>query len=107
MGVDRTDYLMWAIDVGFDAVGYDDFDAEIEGAEGRRFDMVYDGMGGKYALVGKIIASSDPDEGIEMVKIDNKAMAFDRSALADSASEAFGKALSPSDFSLILFSHFS
>lgn len=107
MGVDRTDYLMFGVDIGPDAFERDDFEAEIDGAPNRRFDVVYDGMCGKYALAGKIIAVSDPYEGFELAKIDPKEMAFDPGALAATVSEALGRKVLPTDFSLILFTHFS
>lgn len=107
MGVDRNDYLMWGIDVGADAFDWDKHKAEIEGAPNARFDLIRDGMCGKYCIVGKIIAKSDPYEGIEMVKIDPQKLDVDCSALAAVISEAFGRTISADDFSLILFSHFS
>jgi hypothetical protein len=107
MSVDRTDYLMFGADVGTKEFDWDKHEAEIEGAEGRRFDIVYDGMSGKYCIAGKIIAKSEPYEGIEMVKIDPAKIEVDRSALAAVVSDAFGRDVSEDDFSLILFSHFS
>jgi len=106
MGVDRTDYLMFGADMGA-KIDYDKHAAEIEGAPNRRFDIVYDGMSCKYCIAGKIIAKSDPYDGIEMVKIDPLKLDVDRAALAASVSDAFGRELSADDFSLILFSHFS
>jgi hypothetical protein len=106
MGVDRTDYLMFATEIGADDFDRDNFEAEIDGAPGRRFDVVYDGMSGRYSLAGKIVAKSDPYEGFEMAKIDPAAFAFDSKALAAAVSDAFGRDLTTSDFSLILFSHF-
>jgi hypothetical protein len=106
MGVDRTDYLMLAVDLDFKDVDPDSLEAEIEGAPGRRFDVVYDGMCGKYCLAGKIIAKSDPYEGIEMVKIDPDNLDVDRSDLAAKIMDACGHEVMPGAFSLILFSHF-
>lgn len=107
MGVDRTDYLMFGADMGTEAFERDDLEAEIEGAPGARFDVIYDGMCGRYCIAGKIIARSDPYAGFEMAKIDPEKMKLDPAALAATVSEAFGRKLVPSDFSLILFSHFS
>lgn len=107
MGVDRTDYLMFGADMGTEAFERDDLEAEIDGAPGARFDVIYDGMCGKYCIAGKIIAISDPYEGFEMAKIDPKMADFDPVELAEKVSEAFGRKLVASDFSLILFSHFS
>lgn len=107
MGVDRTDYLMFGADIGPKAFEYDEFEAEMDGAPGRRFDMVYDGMSGKYAIAGKIIARSDPYEGFEMAQIDPDLLDVDASALAAVVSQAFNQQLSAKDFKLILFTHFS
>lgn len=107
MGVDRIDYLMFGADMGAENFEYEKHEAEIEGAPGARFDIVYDGMCGKYCIAGKIIAKGDPYEGFEMAKVDPKKLDVDRAALAASVSEAFGRPMSASDFSLILFSHFS
>jgi len=107
MGVDRTDYLMFATEVGADTFDYDKHQAEIEGAPEARFNIVYDGMSGQYCLAGKIIAQSDPYEGFEMAKIDPEKLAVDAAAVAEAVSESFGRKLTPSDFSLILFTHFS
>jgi hypothetical protein len=107
MGVDRTDYLMLAADMGGKDFDYDKYEAEICGAPGARFDIVYDGMCGNYCLAGKVIAKSDPYEGFEMAKIDPEKMEVDRAELAAKVSEAFDDELSAGDFSLILFSHFS
>lgn len=107
MGVDRTDYLMFGADMGTKDFDRDAMEAEIEGAHGARFDVIYDGMSGKYCLAGKIIAKSDPYEGFEMAKINDEKMKFDHVELAAAVSDAFGRRVVPMDFSLILFSHFS
>lgn len=107
MGVDRTDYLMLGADMGAKAFDWDKHEAEIEGRPNARFDIVYDGMCGKYCIAGKIIARSDAYEGFEMAKIEPDRLDIDRAALAANVSEAFGRKVSPEDFSLILFSHFS
>lgn len=107
MGVDRTDYLMFATDLGAEAFDWDKHEAEIEGRPDARFNIVYDGMCGKYCLAGKIIAKGDPYDGFEMAKIDPGKLDVDSAALASAVSVAFERELLPSDFSLILFSHFS
>ncbi len=107
MGVDRTDYLMFAAEMGADDFDYDKHQAEIEGSPDAQFDIVYDGMSGQYALAGKIIAKSDPYEGFEMAKVDVGKMDFNTTELAEKVSAAFGRKLVSGDFSLILFSHFS
>lgn len=105
MGVDRTDYLMFATEVGADTFDYDKHQAEIEGAPDAKFNIIYDGMCGKYCLAGKVIAKSDPYDGFEMAKVSLEG--FDAQAVVAAVSESFGRKLVPSDFSLILFSHFS
>lgn len=107
MGVDRTDYLMFGTDLGAKAADWDKHEAEMEGAPNRRFDIVYDGMCGKYCIAGKVIAKSEPYEGFEMAKIDLDEIKVDPVALAATVSDAFGRKLTVNDFSLILFSHFS
>lgn len=104
MGVDRTDYLMFAADVGTTDFDRDKCEAEIEGAPGALFDVIYDGMCGAYCLAGKIIKRSDPYEGFEMAKIEK--IEFDREGLARVISEKLERPVMPEDFSLILFSHF-
>lgn len=107
MGVDRTDYLILGLDMGCKGFFYDNFEAEATGAPGRRFDIVYDGMSGKYCIAGKIIAKSEPYDGIAMTKIEPEKLDVDRAAVAAAVSEAFGRNVLGDDFSLILFSHFS
>lgn len=107
MGVDRTDYLMFAADMGVDDFDWDKHQAEIEGAPEAKFNIVYDGMSGKYCLAGKIIAQSDPYDGFEMAKIDPEKAKIDPVELAAKVSVAFDRHMVPADFSLILFSHFS
>lgn len=107
MGVDRTDYLMLGLDMGADGFDSDKFEAEVDGAPKRRFDIVYDGMSGQYCIAGKIIAKSEPCDGIAMTKIEPEKLDIDRSAVAAAVSEAFGRIVSEGDFSLFLFSHFS
>lgn len=107
MGVDRTDYLMFGVDVGYDAFDYDKHGAEIEGRPEKRFDVVYDGMSGGYCVAGKIIAASDRYEGFEgRVEIDECSVSVDREALAQKISSAFDTAVAPCDLRLMLFSHF-
>lgn len=107
MGVDRTDYLMLGVDMGAENFDWDKHEAEIEGSPEARFNIVYDGMCGKYAIAGKIIATSDAYEGFEMARIDPSKLDIDRAELAAKVSEAFGRTVAPDEFSLILFSHFS
>lgn len=107
MGVDRTDYLMLGADVGARAFDWDKHENEVNGAPGARFDVVYDGMSGQYCIAGKIIARSDPYEGFELAKVDESKLGIDRSELAATLAEAFGRPdIGPEYISLILFSHF-
>lgn len=106
MSVKRTDYLMLAVEVTKD-FNNDDFEAELDGADDRRFDLVYDGMCGEYTLAGKIIAKSTPFDGFEMIKINLSRLGIDRAELAGKISEALGQRVSPDDFSLVLFSHYT
>lgn len=106
MGVDRTDYLMFATDISPDDLDRDKHQAEIEGAPDAKFNIVYDGMCGNYCLAGKIIAKSEPYEGFEMARV-NVGAVLEANELAAAVSESFGRELKPSDFHLILFSHFS
>jgi hypothetical protein len=107
MGVDRTDYLMFGAEIGADDFDRDKFEAELEGAPERRFDIVYDGMSGEYCIAGKIIAKSDGYEGFEMAKIDPRNLNVDQIALAEVVSHAIGRRIKDDDFALVLFSHFS
>lgn len=106
MGVDREDYLMFGVDIGYQDDYWDKFEAEIDGANGRRFDLVYDSMSGNYAIAGKIIAKSDGYDGFEMSKIDPANLNVDKVALAETISTAIGRKLAADEFALILFSHF-
>lgn len=107
MGVDRTDYLMFGVDLGAYAFDWDKHEAEADGAPDARFDIVHDSMSGKYCIAGKIIASSDPYEGFEMAKIEPNELGIDRGRLASVVGDAFGLRLSADDFSLLLFTHYS
>ncbi|MDW9891115.1 hypothetical protein GOC13_23030 [Sinorhizobium meliloti] len=108
MGVYRTDYLMWAVDVGAKAFNWEKHEAEIEGRPDRRFDVVYDGMSGQYCMAGEIVAKSDAYEGFSPKKIDPDSVAVDRrDELALKVSQAFDRTLTADDFSLVLFSHYS
>lgn len=107
MGVTRTDYLMWAADVGANAFDWERHEDENNGAPNRRFDIVYDGMSGAYCLAGKILAKSDEYEGFTLHKIDPVSINVDKDELAMKVSEAFDKHVSSSEFTLVLFSHYS
>lgn len=106
MGVERTDYLMLAVDVGYKAFDWEKHEVELQGGPTARFDIVFDGMSGEYCLAGKIIATSDAYEGFAKAIIDPDNLDIDRPALAAKIAEAFGKPVAASDLALVLFSHF-
>jgi hypothetical protein len=105
MGVDRTDYLMFATEIPTEGFDWEKHEPEVAGMPNRRFDIIYDCMSGQYCLAGKVIAKSDPYEGFEMAKV-NVGAVLEANELAEKVSDAFGRKLTPADFSLILFSHF-
>jgi hypothetical protein len=65
MGVDRDDYVIFGVNVGYDNVDYDDFEDEICGAPGARFRIIYDGMSGNYAWACAVLAKGDHYEGFD------------------------------------------
>lgn len=105
MGVDRTDYLMWGVMVDPDQAAHDDLEAERYQEDGARFDLIYDGMSGKYAVAGKIVAKSDPHEGIDFVDIGPRVGLIDKAAVSGAVGQVFPDK-SYGDFGLFLFSHF-
>lgn len=105
MGVYRTDYLFYGVKVDPEKVDWDKHEDLINGAPGAAFDMVYDGMSGKYAVAGKVIAKSDPYEGMEFTEITPDMLPADPDALMAQISEQFGPQLEAPK--LFLFSHFS
>lgn len=104
MSVKRTDYLMWGAKIDPDLVSskYDDLEAEMYLEGGRRFDLIYDGMSGEYAVAGEIIATSDPCEGLEFQEIPKDASAW-RPEVVEAVRSEFPES---HGFSLYLFSHF-
>lgn len=105
MGVDRTQILMYAYDVGHDKFDFDEHENEVNGVPEARFDAVVDGMCGKYFYVGKILAHGDEFE--EPVVITAEELIVDRGALVKLLSDTFLTLIEPSDLKLILFTHFS
>jgi hypothetical protein len=105
MGVDRTDYLVWGVKLDADKIESDDFEAEINGAPDRRFDVIYDGMNGEYAIAGKILARSDPYEGTEFTVVDDELSKLDKYAVLFAVCEAIPIA-QMRKFQTFLFSHF-
>jgi hypothetical protein len=39
MSTDRTDYVIYGMNVGYDNVSWDDFEAELSGSPDARFDI--------------------------------------------------------------------
>jgi hypothetical protein len=105
MGVDRVDYLFWGVKLSTDDIEYDEFEDEIYGAPNARFDIVYDFMSGAYAMVGKVIARSDPYEGIEFIEVDAPIEALDKMGLMVAVREAV-PAAKEANFATYLFTHF-
>ena len=103
MGVDRTDYIMFGakVDVDFINKNYDDVQPEMEGADNARFDLIYDGMGGEYAIAGFIIAFSDRHDGFDMKRIDT--ITYDRDAIIAAVTAVFGNV---DGFGVYFFSHY-
>lgn len=79
MGVYRDDYLMLGAKVDPDEVNYEQYEAELTGEDTRRFDIVFDGMSGEYAVAGKIISVTgqfdDPDH--QFIEITHEMMQGD------------------------------
>lgn len=105
MGVDRNDYLMIGIDLGYENVDYEKFVKEIEDAPDRRFDIIPDCMGGKFAIAGKILAYADEYAGFGMIYPDPNSV--NREELAAKISEATGRSIIADDLKLILFTQYS
>lgn len=53
MGVYRTDYLMYGVKIDYALVKWDEHEALIEGRPDAPFDLIVDGMSGRYAVAGK------------------------------------------------------
>lgn len=103
MGVSRTDYLMFGARVDPGIVSYDDFEAEMYQEEGARFDMVYDGMSGEYAVAGKILAKADGGDDFQMVDIESTMNEPLKLETIDAVTAALP--VGSTDFKLYLFSH--
>lgn len=106
MGVSRNDYVIWGADVGYDNVDYDEFEDEIDGTPDARFQIIYDGMSGKYAMAGVVVARSDDYEGFDMTDISAQCRDLTKFyEVMNVIIEQFPH-LKPSDFGLKVFSHF-
>jgi hypothetical protein len=105
MGVYRTDYLFYGVKIDPDKVDWDKHEDLICGAPDAAFDMVYDGMNGKYAVAGKIIAKSDGYDEFGFTEITPDLLPADPADLMAKITEQFGpQADAPK---LFLFSHFA
>jgi hypothetical protein len=108
MGVDRIDYVMWCVDVGYDNIGdYEDHLPEIEGQPGAKFTIVVDGMCGKYAMAGVVIASSDIYEGFNMIDITRELSNMDQYMEATALIKERFPHVDPLDFGIKIFSDYS
>ncbi len=105
MGVDRTDYLMWGARVPVADVRrqYAALEPEMCGGKDRRFDLVYDGMSGEYAIAGRIVCASDAHDGIKFREITGADLAADPDVIV--AVHAVFPHAGP--FALLMFSHYS
>ena len=102
MGVERTDYLFWGVKIDPDLISWDDHEKEMDGDADRRFDIVYDGMGGKYAVAGKIVAKCGQHDGIEFQEVPHDCMHHDIET-ANAVKKVFPDA---QGWRLFLFSHY-
>lgn len=105
MGVDRTDYVIYGVDVGYDNVDYDNFEDEIDGAPDAPFRIIYDGMSGKYAYAGYICAEGDLYEGFG----DGVALSPTNDDFMNAMMHVINRFphVDQKDFKLIAVSHFS
>lgn len=70
MGVDNTVYVMYGVQIPYADLDSDEFLNEMEMNSEKRFDMIYDGMNGKYVFAGHIILNKDYfSEGEYFVRI--------------------------------------
>ena len=69
MGMRRADYVILGIQLDVDDIIYEDYEAEIELKDGRRFDMIYDGVCEEFCFAGRILTSTDEYEGFEVMDI--------------------------------------
>ncbi len=105
MGVSKTDYLIYGVRLDPKLVDWDKHEAMISGTPDAPFNLIYDGMSGKYAVAGHIIASADQYDGIEFTEITEALLPQDTVALREAIEKSFGVPVEK--MSLYLFSHFS
>lgn len=106
MSVNRTDYLMFGVKLDPRVVDHDRDQAMIEGQPDAPFDLIYDGMSGEYAVAGKVIARSDPYEGMVFTEITDELLPKDTEALSGAITSQLELAELPK-MKLYLFSHYS
>lgn len=70
MGNNVKHYVILGVNVGCDAVDIDKYESEIGMEDGRRFDLLYDGMNGEYAVAGKILAECDQYTGFPLTNLE-------------------------------------
>lgn len=73
MGMRRTDFIILGVELDFDEISYEDYEAEINLEDGRAFDMLYDGVCGEFCLAGKVLSSTDDIDGFSMMNISQAA----------------------------------
>jgi len=69
MSEDRTDYVFYGFDAGYDDINYDDWEKLIENEGNEYFDLIYDGMNGDFAFFGKVVASTVEEGGFDRQKV--------------------------------------
>ena len=102
MGVYRDDYLMLGARIDFDRISWDYHEAEIDLADGRRFDIVRDGMSGEYAFAGKILCKTGQFDDAPIKEITAQDLEPDPSLLAK-VQEVFPEV---EKLSLFMFQHY-
>ncbi len=100
---------MFAAKVDPKLYDYEKFEKEIQGAEDRRCDIVYDDMSGKYMFVGKILSTGNGYDGwITPYEIDQHIFnVIDADELASIASKTLDVDVWPHEFKIFLFTHWA
>lgn len=105
--MDRTDYVMWGVDIGLDNVNYTRHHAEIDGTDGAEFRIVCCGMSREFAIAGVIIAESDVIDGFTMSDITREVSSMERYANATARIKEKFPDVDPLGFGIKVFSCFS
>lgn len=108
MSVNRTDYLMYGVKLAYDAIEVHDdkYLPMVEGHQDAPYNIIADGMGGDYLVAGKIIAESDPYDGMVFTEITEDLLPKDTEGLAKKIADDMGFP-EPPKLRLYLFSHYS